>query len=67
MHGCWPPAIGFVYFLAILTVIAWLPRHSIPGRLFSYIMVAACLAGLAKALQRGREIMREHDPAEGAH
>ncbi|MAG33693.1 MAG: hypothetical protein CL908_22675 [Deltaproteobacteria bacterium] len=64
MWGLWPSALGFVYFLAVLTVLAWLPRYSIPARPFSYIMAAACLAALVKWLRKDRKLTPQHGPSE---
>ena len=55
-HGLWVPALGFAYFLAVLTGISWLPRYSIPARPFSYVMVAFCLAWLVSWWQSRREL-----------
>jgi hypothetical protein len=40
------PVLGFVYFLAVLSLVTWLPRHSFPARPFSYILASASLSWL---------------------
>lgn len=44
----WLPALGMGYFIAVLTLLAWLPRYSIPARPFVYLMAGFCLASLIR-------------------
>jgi hypothetical protein len=46
------PAFGFIYFHGICTILAWLPRYSIPVRPFSYILAAAMLIWTIRYLKR---------------
>lgn len=40
------PVLGFVYSLAVLSLLSWLPRYTIPARAFSYILASASLSWL---------------------
>jgi hypothetical protein len=41
------PALGFVYFLGVLSFLHWLPRYTIPVRPISYVLAAATLSWLS--------------------
>ena len=42
----WLPALALIYFIAALSLLAWLPRYSIPARPLLYILAAYSLASL---------------------
>lgn len=45
------PTVVFVYFLAVLSLLSWLPRYTIPARPYSYILAAASLSWLVSRLR----------------
>ncbi len=44
------PVLGFIYFLAVLWVLTWLPRYTIPVRPMSYILAAYTLSLITAAI-----------------
>ncbi|MCZ6774374.1 MAG: glycosyltransferase family 39 protein [Proteobacteria bacterium] len=50
------PVLGFVYFFAVLWLLSWLPRYTIPVRPFSYILAMYSLSVAAVALWRAKSI-----------
>ena len=45
---------GFPYLLAATSLVAWMPRYSIPARPFSYILAAATLSFVIADGRSGR-------------
>jgi hypothetical protein len=43
------PALAFIYFLAVLWLLSWLPRYTIPVRPISYILAAYTLSLISTA------------------
>ncbi len=46
------PALAFLYLLAVVSVLSWLPRYSIPARPLSYVLGASLLSYLAYRVAR---------------
>jgi ABC-type transport system involved in multi-copper enzyme maturation permease subunit len=44
----WPIALSFAVFLAALSIIAWLPRYTIPMRPVSYVLASFALYSLVQ-------------------
>lgn len=58
IRAAWLPALGLGYFIAVLTLLAWLPRYSIPARPFVYLLAMFCLATIARSFQSTQSFRR---------
>jgi hypothetical protein len=45
------PVLGFVYFIAVLWVLSWLPRYTIPVRPLSFLIAAYSLSSITATLR----------------